>query len=199
MHSYGRHGLENWNSTASQSLKDIATDCLGANRIVETEYELTQSLKSQFNQSDLRKQKFVPIPHHPGKQGFECGFFLPIRRHIDGVDVLSFELFLLVGERKGLAFRIEPAEDGTHDYAHVQMCQRLLRRNLPFYTAEWLPDSYPAFPAHARNPTELFLYMATAVHGRTGGLLDVLVESFRRAGRSILAPRYVSLVKDLYN
>ena len=90
-------------------------------------------------------------------------------------------MFILVTSANGVAFRFESGR-GPHRYSHIQMTSNLKKSGLPGGTAGeisclpgWLPASYPAFPVPAENWMEMFLVMATAVHGGEGGI-DALIQ-----------------------
>ena len=55
---------------------------------------------------------------------------------------------------------------------------------------EWSPTSYPAFPVPAGNWTDMFLSMATAIHGREGGIDRLIQEIFQEATNPNAALKY---------
>ena len=128
---------------------------------------------------------FIPMPKH-GDPGFEWSFFLPTKA--SGGKLKSLILLVIVNraKKKCVAFRFEDgSSDSRHGYAHVQFVSNLKKSGLAFpepcsdeprWIPEWLPSTYPAFPVPARNWTEMFFAMVTAVHGRRGGI-DSLVKN----------------------
>lgn len=195
MKLYARRGVADWKS-AGFDVKKRAMECLG-NRIADNEQEAGVNLQTNYTGANATRLRFIPMPQHPPKRGFERSFFLPIRQEQQGSVRVTFELFFLVEAKNGLAFRFEPAHPvgETHDYAHVQLTQQLLGKTLKAETPEWLPVSYPAFPTRASNPLGTFLYMATAVHGYSGGIMTVLTEIFSTAGRPKEAALYFDALK----
>lgn len=147
------------------------------------------------------EQKFIPMPRH-GYKGFEWGFFLPM---IVKGELNALILLILVDprERNCVAFRLESAKGGRHGYTHIQMTSRLSKSGLPdkisddvSFLPRWLPDKYPAFPIRAENRMEMFLAMATAVHGGCGGGIDVLIQDILQENVAPFAQRYKNMLDD---
>ena len=106
---------------------------------------------------------------------------------------MKFELFVVVDEQNCLGFRFEPAHsEGTHRYNHVQINRQMTLsvNGIP----SWLPESYPAFPVGSAKPWDLFLYMATSVHGYDGGMKRVIEEMFEDDAR--LRSKYLAHLAD---
>ena len=182
---YSRRGLEEWNM-AKEDLRRKALQCLSAAGIVETEDEAEAMIEGSAH-----RRMFIPMPQ--GGKGYERSFFLPV---IEGDRLRSLILFLIVNRarRDCIAFRFECGQiPGTrHGYTHIQLTRDLhvgggsvQLEGVP----EWLPASYPAFPVPARNSLELFLCMATAVHGFPGGI-DSLITELHQGGRMDRADGY---------
>ena len=179
MSAYSRRGVNDWKNEAASGLRVAASGCLHR-AIVENDWEIGRVIDGT-----PRERKFIPMPRHGyKKKGFEWCFFLP--KSVRG-ELKSLTLFILVNHARGdcLAFRFECSSRGPHEYSHVQLTSKLSRSGLivPAQVGvgssclpEWLPVSYPAFPIPAKNWTEMFLAMATAVHGRYGGIDVVLQE-----------------------
>jgi hypothetical protein len=111
----------------------------------------------------------------------ECGFFAAREcRWVDGrITQMTLQVLLLVSDGHWLAFRIEPAQQGTHAYGHVQLCQHIFGKSLPVPgDAHWLPTSYPAFPTGTSRPVDMFLYMMASLHGHAGGATSLLESIF---------------------
>jgi hypothetical protein len=193
---YAKRGVADWKNAASD-LKQRAQGCLGIS-IAENDAEVGITLGTRG--ADLSKLRIIPMPNHPQQRGFERSFFIPIQETAqDGSIAVTFDLFLLVGDKNCLAFRLEAAHPAgqTHDYGHIQLCQTLLRKSVKAATLNWMPESYPAFPTSTSDPVKLFLYMATAVHGHSNGVLTVLADIFRAAGHPGHAVVYGGLLKEL--
>jgi hypothetical protein len=192
MKHYADRGLRDW-KRADGNLKTRARECL-ANQIAETPFHLSQTLNTEFKGDNAHKLHFIPMPRRPPKtSGFELGFFLPIQK-TNGVDgEVSFDLFLLVEDRHCLAFRFEPAHPAkeAHDYWHVQLSRNLLLGTRETLVPSWVPDSYPAIPIRRSHPLGMFLTMLTAVHGNSGGLVEMLPEMLKANQRYLLRCRDV--------
>ena len=189
---YSRRGLDEWNGARSD-LRQIALECLSAAGIVETEHEAEAVIEG----SSCRGM-FIPMPE--AGRGFERSFFLP---SIEGDRLRALTLFLLVNRarRDCVAFRFECAErtGSRHGYTHVQLTRDLRvagRTNRLQGVPEWLPASYPAFPVPARDSLELFLAMATAVHGFPGGI-DSLIVDLHQGGRMDRAVGYQKKLRTM--
>ena len=143
-----------------------------------------------------------PAPNW-GHSGIEFCFFMP--RTINDCynhEQVAFDLFLLVKGENNLALRFEPADEVgySHSYAHVQLCRKVGKGSsefIPKGVPNWVPDSYPAFPLPSSEPLKLFLSMATALHGRSGGIDKVLREIFQKAGRPSKASAYLQVLDEM--
>ena len=162
---YSMRGLQDWQQKASKDLKDKARGLL-ANEIAESKADIDDIIRGRS------REKFIAMPKH-GYKGLEWCFFSP--RMAKG-GLVSLILFVLVNRARKdyIAFRFESSPRGPHGYSHLQLTRRSSPSGSTLPVPQWLPQSYPAFPVPARNWTEMFLVMATAVHGRVGGVDDVL-------------------------
>ena len=180
MLAYSRRGMRDWRE-ADDALKRTARQWL-CNSIAEQPHDVEWTIGG-IGAEPL----FIPMPKAGGD--FEWCFYLP-RKTND--QLKSLLLFMLVdrGEEGSMAFRFECSEEGRHGYSHVQLTSKLSKSGLsamanvdalneqaPFLS-RWLPTSYPAFPVPARDWTEMFLAMATAVHGYRGGVDELIREIF---------------------
>ena len=165
MRPYAMRGLDDWQKEASKDLKDKARELL-ANEIAESTADVDDIIRGRS------KQGFIAMPKH-GFKGLEWCFFSP---QTASGRLRSLILFVLVNRpRKDyIAFRFESDYRGTHGYSHLQLTRQSSQLGPALPVPPWLPTSYPAFPLPARNWTEMFLVMATAVHGLVGGVDDVL-------------------------
>ena len=77
------------------------------------------------------------------------------------------------------------------------MCQKLVGKDIVVNTLDWLPDRYPAFPITSSSPLQLFLCLATAIHGYADGVLTLLQEIFTTASRADEAELYVDELKKM--
>ena len=181
---YSRRGIKDWKSTAD-SLRTEVRRLLGNSGLAQNEAEAAQTIHAYWNQYDLQRHKFIPMPRHPDEAG-TCWFFLPIRQRAkNGSDEMGFEVFVLLDEEHRLAFRFEPADRAsTHDYGHVQLTKSLRKKTIDPKIVPWIPDSYPAFPIGTSDPLDIFLAMAVSVHGNTGGFERILQKMFQMASRS---------------
>jgi hypothetical protein len=180
MWRYAQRGLVEWRD-APQELRRRASACL-LNQIAEDNHQASTTIHTTYTGANSSALRFIPMPP-VGMRGMERCFFVPIReKKGDGSFIVSFDLFVLVEQQNCLAFRFEPADPPghPHSYTHVQLCTRLVRRTLILSVLPaWLPVSYPAFPVSASTPVELFLAMATSVHGNhQGGLKTLLQDIF---------------------
>lgn len=190
---YSIHGVTDWNQ-ASPILRMKAEECL-LNKIATDEGEVESVINSP---STVRK--FIPMPRHgPKQRGFDWSFFLPRKK--DG-QMTSLVLFILVNQARkdSVAFRFESSAGGPHGYSHVQLTSKLPELGLAassWGVPQWLPASYPAFPIVARNWTEMFLSMMTAVHGYNGGVDDLIKEIFQQAERLNDAQKYMEVLNSV--
>ena len=169
MNLYSMHGIEDWNQNAKAKLRQ-----------------------------DFKK-KFIPMPQCTDSNIDWC-FFLPIK--IDQGNNEYLRLFLLIkckGYNNWLGFRFEgDRQSSRHGYSHLQFT-----RNIPEFKntfgPSWLPDSYPAFPVPARDSSEMFLSMMTAVHGLRGGIDELLKDIFQQAARPKDAIAYTNKLNKMLN
>ena len=164
---YARRGLADWQKLPQK--KRRTCNQLGL-KIIEKDWQISNMLSKNPTDS-----YFIPMPK-VNHRGVEHCFFLPIRSpHKNGV---KFELFLVVDKQNCLGFRFEAADTkGTHNYNHVQITRQmtLSAKGIP----TWLPESYPAFPISSTEPLDMFLYMATSVHGYKDGMQQVIEDIFQ--------------------
>lgn len=183
---YARRGIADWQQAPSV-LRKRATECLGW-EIADNEAEAVRTLNTIYNGTNAKQLRFIPMPRHPRKPGFERSFFIPVCKSNGTRLSVGFELFLLVNASRMncLAYRFEPAHDlpSVHNYGHVQLSRALLHREIAARTLNWIPDSYPAHPLYTSDPLRMFLSMATAVHGYNKGVLDVIQRAFLEASRA---------------
>src|ERR1041384_8431495 len=192
MQLYAQEGIGQW-KTAPNQLKFRAQACLGT-AIAENETEAFVTLATIYNGQDATRLRFIPMPKKP-KHGIERSFFIPVREYKPSGEIaVGFELFLLVGGMNCLAYRFEPAHPtpSVHNYNHVQMSRKLLRKTISTAVPTWVPEKYPAFPLSTTNPLRVFLAMITGLHGYAGGVLAILQDIFSKAGRSPETALYVS-------
>lgn len=171
MKAYARLGIKHWKGAAGP-LKKRAQDVLGAGGFAQNEAETDNAIDTL--KGAKRRELFIPMPKlfH---RGVEQCFFLPLKQG----DQTAFDLLLLCKDDRCLGFRFEPAQQGTHAYAHIQMNRIMVRGKLQVACLpDWLPDSYPAFPLRTTDPSEMFLSMVTSIHGYDKGMRDVLQEAF---------------------
>lgn len=200
MKLYARRGIADWRDAAitSGGLRKRAQDCLGT-AIADNETEAFTTMTTLYNQANINRLRFIPMPKHP-KRGIERCFFLPIREiKSGGQEIVTFDLFLLVQQRDCLAFRFEPAHPlpSAHNYGHVQMNQQMIRKTIQTAVPSWLPIKYPAFPIATSNPLRVFLAMVIAVHGYSTGLVTVLQDVFQKANRVREATLYLDELEKM--
>ncbi len=165
MQSYSMRGLRDWQKDAPKDLKDKARRLL-ANKIAESKADIDDVIRGRS------RETFIAMPKH-GYKGLEWCFFSP--QTAKG-GLRSLILFVLVNRARKdcIAFRFESSSGGAHGYSHLQLTRQSSLSGSALPVLPWLPTSYPGFPVPARNWTEMFLVMATAVHGFVGGVDDVL-------------------------
>ena len=191
MLQYALRGLYDWQQNTTDKVQSRARECL-SNRIPSTDGELHYEFSKQA------PEKFFPMPKSGYRPEIEHGFFLP-RSNGYGVDGgWSFILFILLQKDNSLAFRFEPAQPTgcRHDYAHIQFCRKIGNNDLtPIGIPDWIPERDPAFPLPSSDPVKLFLLMATAVHGRSGGVKKVIVDIFQNASEPNKSNKYIDLLR----
>ena len=194
MKQYALLGLHDWRENTEEGIRQRARECLG-NRILSTDWELHTEVGRP------RLAKFFPMPKFGYGRDIEHCFFLPKLYENDGIESWTFVLFVLVQEQNCLAFRFEPAgrDGGRHDYAHMQFCRSIIGEELLLSgIPDWIPERDPAFPLPSSDPTKLFLSMATAVHGRSGGVDKVIVDMFQKASHVNLTTMYMRLLEEMF-
>ena len=176
---YAKKGLAEWHKLSPNDRK-ATVNWLGL-KIVENNWQIQNTIRPTGNAMPC----FIPMPK-VNHRGIKHCFFLPIGSpHENG---MKFELFLVIDEKNCLGFRFETADsEGTHNYSHVQITPQMTvsAKGIP----PWLPESYPAFPMGSSEPLDMFLYMATAVHGYKDGMQRVIQEIYQEdpgIGKSIL-------------
>lgn len=193
MRFYSRRGWRDWKNKAGR-LRHAKNRWL-ANSIVDGSSEVDRVIDGEPDD-----RRFIPMPKH-GYKGFEWGFFLPM---IAKGQLNALILLILVNHRARncVAFRFESSTRGRHGYAHIQLTSRLSKSGLPekisddvSFLPRWLPDRYPAFPIRAENRMEMFLAMATAVHGGCGGI-DRLIQDILQENIAPFAQRYKNVLDD---
>jgi len=194
MKQYALQGLHDWRENTDEGIRKRARECLG-NKILSDDWELHTEMARP------RATKFVPMPRVGYGRDVEHCFFRPKLYDNDGIESWTFVLFVLVQEHNCLAFRFEPAgrDGGRHDYAHMQLCRRVIAEELLLSGIPgWIPERDPAFPLPSSDPTKLFLSMAMAVHGRSGGVDNIIVDMFQKASKVNLTKKYISLVQEMF-
>ena len=197
MLAYSRRGMRDWKN-AEAGVKTTAIRCL-FNAIAENEDQANWIIGGRHTNGP----RFIPMPRH-GRKGYQWCFFLP--KKANG-ELRSLVLFMLVNrERRCIAFRFECSPTGSHGYSHIQLTSKLEKLGLVAAPDDdglepcvppWLPDSYPAFPILARNWTEMFLAMMTAIHGHCGGVDVLIKEIFQETQYSKDASKYMDMVKAM--
>ena len=197
MLQYALRGLDDWENYTTEEVRDRARKCLSY-RIPSTEWELRNELKKPTPQKFFPMPKFEKRQESRKKSEIEHCFFLP-KPHNSGVNVgWTFILFILLEKDNSLAFRFEPAQSAgcRHDYAHMQFCQKIGNNGFtPIGIPDWIPQRDPAFPLPSSNPVKLFLQMATAVHGRSGGIDMVIRDIFQGASKVNDYKKYMTLLE----
>lgn len=196
---YAERGVTDWKS-ASYRIRSLAGRCLGA-QIAENTTEANVTIATQFSPTSTARLRFIPMPDFPGKRGFQWSFFIPLIQFRQNVLHVEYNLFILIDGTHWLAYRFEPAHPRPgHDYGHVQLCQQLVRRTVqPDPAMNWLPASYPAFALGTSDPLRMFLSMATALHGNSGGIDRVISEMFVAASRPRDVSKYIAHLKHMMN
>lgn len=192
MKVYARKGLEDWKS-APGSTKTVVLRIL-ANRVATSEWEANNAIEAIREEPTLGRCRFIPMPtvNHTGAK--HC-FFLPMKA---GEGKAAFDLLLFIDGGKWLGFRFEPADapQSTHGYGHVQLNKVMFRKQIPVEgIPDWLPEHYPAFPIRTSDPLQMFLAMATAVHGYENGMVNVVRELFK--SRPSELARYLKALEPL--
>lgn len=194
LRKYALKGVADWRD-ADPKIKTMATCCLKG-MVVENADDIESVINQKLHRR-FSAPMFIPMAAHTDKIK-KAFFIPIFEQHNNKVERVTIHLFMIVAkldddetsENEGfvrsetnverfdgdarhrcLAFRWEQADhnDSAHGYAHVQMCTNVLR-NRPWHLGipKWLPQSYPAFPICTNDPVEMFLSMATAVHGYGG-------------------------------
>lgn len=195
---YAYQGIKEW-SVASGVQKSTASRILGQQRIADNDQEANVTISTVFAGENADRLRFIPMPKHPKNSGIERSFFIPVvKTDAQGGVLLNLQLFLIVSGGNCLAYRFERGR-GHHDYAHVQMCRELPGRTVTSTgIPNWFPDKYPAFGMPSAEPLKMFLWMATAVHGNTGGFMKIVQDLFVTAGRPKAAAPYLHELTSMF-
>jgi hypothetical protein len=171
---YAAEGLVQW-TEADITSRAIARTALG-NRIAEGEFEANRTIDASLKGGGDERTLFIPMPIVNHSDILHC-FFLPIKVQ----ETIAFDLVLVIGVEQSLGFRFEPADPPTwtHGYGHIQMNRSMFGKTLEIKgIPQWLPDSYPAFPMRSSEPLQIFLSMATSVHGYEKGMKEIVSQLF---------------------
>ena len=194
MRQYAVQGLHDWRENTEERVRTRAVTSLG-NKIASTDKEL------YFEIGRPRPTKFFPMPKFGYGKEIDYCFFLPRVYESNGLERWTFVLFVLTNGRENLAFRFEPAsgDKGKHDYAHIQFCRTVIGADfVPAGIPAWIPERDLAFPLPSSDPVKLFLSMATAVHGRSGGVDKVIINMFQRANQVNATRKYIGLLTEMF-
>lgn len=190
MRLYARLGIAHWRAAPSAS-KQIASFAL-ADRIASHEWEANRTIDANLKGGADERGMFIPMPMVNHSDILHC-FFLPFNHE----GKMAFDLVLIVVTEQSLGFRFEPADppDWTHGYGHVQMNRSMFRKTMEVSgIPQWVPDSYPAFPIRSSEPLQMFLLMATSVHGYGKGMIPLLQDVFEN--KPIQVASYLELLKE---
>ena len=197
MRLYSMRGVDDWRNDTKAKLRKEVRQRLSNSGIAENEKDVRRMICRIFHAKDSRIQ-FIPMPKCP-EPSIDWCFFLPTK--IDQGNDEYLRLFLLIKCKRHnwIGFRFEgDSQVSRHGYRHLQFT-----RNIPEFPEafgpDWLPDSDPAFPVPARDSLEMFLCMATAVHGFRGGIDDILVDIFQKASRPSYALQYKERLATMLN
>ena len=190
---YALHGFGDWKTGTPEEVQRRARTCL-RNNIFESDGEL------RYGIGKSSEPKFVPMPKYGYRTNIEQCFFLPKKMGTTGAEAWMFVLFVLVTGTKGLAFRFEPAGDegSRHNYPHMQFCRQIVGHDSnPIGIPDWVPERDPAFPLPSSDPLMLFLSMLISVHGRKGGIEDVITKIFQEANQAFKTRKYFTALRDM--
>jgi hypothetical protein len=187
MKAYALRGIRDWRH-ASSAIKTRAQRLL-PDRLAQSDREAEATIYSI--RKGMKKARFIPMPD-PQPSRIDHSFFMPIR--IDD-NRTAFDLLILCPLARGtavqattekcLGFRFEPADadDTTHAYGHVQMNRAMEGGELMVgCLPDWVPESYPAFPLRTSEPLEMFLSLATSIHGYRRRMTELLMNIIPAAG-----------------
>ena len=190
---YALRGFGDWKTSTPEEVQRRARACL-KNKIFENDGEL------RYGISTLAESKFVPMPKYGYRTNIEQCFFLPKKSKTAGAEIWMFVLYILISGSTGLAFRFEPAgDDGSrHNYAHMQFCRQVMGDDSdPIGIPSWLPERDPAFPLPSSDPLMLFLAMLISVHGRKGGIEQIITAIFQEANQAHRTKKYFDALKGM--
>ena len=189
---YALSGFGDWKTSTPEEVRRRARACL-KNNIFENDGEL------RYGIGTLAGMKFVPMPKYGYRTIIEQCFFLPKKLISADSEIWMFVLFILISGTRGLAFRFEPAGEGSrHNYAHMQFCRQIMGDDSdPIGIPSWIPERDPAFPLPSSDPLMLFLAMLTSVHGRKGGIEEIITTIFQEANQTYRTKKYFDALKQL--
>ena len=193
MLQYALEGLHDWKQNTDEEVRNQARKLL-SHRIFSNDGELRSGM------AQPRPDKFFPIPRFGYKSEILFCCFLPRAQQPGVLDRFSFVLFLMLKNDNSLVFRFEPAEESgyRHNYPHVQLCQNVIGMNPPpMGVPTFIPERDPAFPLPSSNPLKLFLSMATAVHGRSGGVEKLIRTIFAKGSAVSASQKYFKALNEM--
>lgn len=197
MELYSMRGIEDWKQKTEKKLRREVSRHISSSAVAVEEKDVRKMICRIFCNQDFKNQ-FIPMPKCSAPNVDWC-FFLPVKINQENNEYLR--LFLLV-KCKGynwIGFRFEgDRQSSRHGYSHLQFTRKIPEFKNTF-GPDWLPDSYPAFPVPARDSSEMFLSMVTAVHGFRGGIDDLLVDIFQKVSRTNEAREYIDKLDKMLN
>lgn len=164
---YAMYGVKHWRDAPSTT-KTKAGQAL-VNKIADNDAVASMTVYGNLQDGPW----YIPMPP-VNHSGIDWCFFLPI--HISE-NQMAFDLFLVIDDANSLGFRFEPADSDkfSHNYSHVQMNRKMnMKQFNTIGIPKWIPDSYPAFAIRTSTPLDMFLSMATSVHGYHGGITNIV-------------------------
>jgi hypothetical protein len=173
---YARRGLEDWDKAPGLTKAQVSGTL--ANKVATKEWEASDTIEAVREEPNIHRCRFIPMPN-VNHGGIKQCLFLPIKANDDRI---AFDLLLFIDGGRWLGFRFEPADSpaSTHGYGHVQMNTSMFRKQVAVNgIPAWLPVSYPAFPIRTSDPLQMFLSMATSVHGYENGIVRVIQDVFQ--------------------
>ena len=197
MKLYSMRGIEDWKQKTKTRLQKEVGRHIPSSAVAVDEEDVRKMICRVFCNQDFKKQ-FIPMPKCSDPSVDWC-FFLPVKINQKNNGYLRLFLLIKYKEHNWLGFRFEGGRQSSrHGYSHLQFT-----RNIPEFEStfapNWLSDRYPAFPVPARDSSEMFLSMVTAVHGLRGGIDKLLEDIFQKVSRPNEAREYIRKLNEMLN
>ena len=193
MQGYAIQGLQDWQRSAGEERRDLASRGLGRNRLAERENDILGALRQRRS---TNRPKFIPMPQGRNRSHQDNGchwpFFAAATWMLGEQEITAFDLLISYKDDNWLAFRFEPGNpnEKSHNYTHLQLSKKPFNEKVSVKgIPKFISSSYPAFPLPGSDTLSLFFAMVVAVHGYSE-TRSIILRAFRAVGETEKASMY---------